>query len=111
MEITSFRHDGVTEIFTMEGSTDDAGSNINITMSTYQHGEKNPEEVHTFNYDQSYDDDYYSYNAAENFELMVQNEPELTERMIDAIKLGMEYHANFDDAEDDSVAIVAKRID
>lgn len=110
MEITHFRHDGMTEVFTVEGSTDDVGCSMEITMSTYRPNEVKPDEVHTFKYEQSYEDDYYAYNAAENFEAQVQNEPEITERMIDAIKLGMEYHVTFDDMDDDAVSITTHTI-
>ncbi len=110
MEIISFRHDGVTEVFSTDVSTDDIGCYIDVTMSTYEPNETVPCEVNTFKFAQSYDDGYYSYNAAENLEMMVQNEPETTERMVDAIKAGCVYNAVINDWDDISVAIAAERI-
>ncbi len=110
MEIISFRHDGVTEVFSTEASTDDVGCSMDVTMSTYKPNETVPFEIHTFKFVQSYADGYYSYNAAENLEMMVQNEPETTERMVDAIKAGCVYNAVIDDWDDISVAIAAERI-
>ena len=110
MEIISFRHDGVTEVFSTNESTDDVGCSIEVIMSTYKPNETVPFEVNTFKFVQSYDDGYYAYNAAENLEMMVQNEPETTERMVDAIKAGCVYNAVIDDWDDISVAIAAERI-
>lgn len=110
MEIISFRHDGVTEVFSTNESTDDIGCSMEVTMSTYEPNETVPCEVNTFKFAQSYDDGYYAYNAAENLEMMVQNEPETTERMVDAIKAGCVYNAVIDDWDDTSVAIAAERI-
>ena len=93
MEIASFRHDGVTAVFSTNASTDDIGCSMEVTMSTYEPNETVPCEVNTFKFAQSYEDGYYSYNAAENLEMMVQNEPETTERMVDAIKAGCVYNA------------------
>ena len=110
MEIASFRHDGVTEVFSTNESTDDIGCSMEVTISTYEPNATVPSEVNTFTFVQSYDDGYYSYNAAENFEMMVQNEPETTERMVDAIKAGCVYNAVIDDWDDVAVAIAAERI-
>lgn len=110
MEIISFRHDGVTEVFSTNDSTNDIGCSMEVTMSTYKPNETVPFETKTFKFVQSYNDGYYGYNALENFEMMVQNEPETTERMVDGIKAGCVYNAVIDDWDDISVAIAAERI-
>ena len=110
MEIISFRHDGITEVFSTNDSTNGIGCSMEVTMSTYKPNETVPFEVNTFKFTQRYNDGWCAYNAVENFETMVQNEPETTERMVDAIKAGCVYNAVIDDWDDVSVAIAAERI-